>query len=76
MVRLADRPDMILDVYRDVKQQHHNNNNYCIWLQDGVSHSECFKYSVMLDIAVAVVAVLLFYVQGKHPWSYLDGQLT
>ena len=30
MVRLTDRPDMILDVYRgrmDVKQQHNNNNN-------------------------------------------------
>ena len=27
VVRLTDRPDMTLDVYRDVKQQCNNNNN-------------------------------------------------
>ena len=27
LVRLTDRPDMTLDVYQDVKQQHNNNNN-------------------------------------------------
>ena len=26
VVRLTDRPDMTLDVYRDVKQQNNNNN--------------------------------------------------
>ena len=28
VVRLIDRPDMTLDVYVDVKQQHDNNNNF------------------------------------------------
>ena len=27
VVRLTDRPDMTLDVYRDVKQQYNNNDN-------------------------------------------------
>ena len=27
VVRLSDRPDMTLDVYRGLKQQHNNNNN-------------------------------------------------
>ena len=32
VVRLTDRPDMTLDVYRDVKQQYNNNINRAgIW---------------------------------------------
>ena len=30
VVRLTDRPDMTLDVYRGRKKQCHNNNNNCI----------------------------------------------
>ena len=30
MVRLTDRPDMILDVTVDVKQQHNNNMSFDI----------------------------------------------
>ena len=32
MVRLTDRPDMTLDVYRDVKQQYNNNKFYVLRL--------------------------------------------
>ena len=41
VVRLTDRPDMTLDVYRDVKQQYNNNialqEQVMVHLQDRIS---------------------------------------
>ena len=63
MVRLTDRPDMTLDVYRGRKttmqQQYYS-----------LTHDR-----TNLSVGMVVVVVLLFYVHGKHLRSGRDGQL-
>ena len=70
MFRLADHPNMIIDVYWSLKQQNSNKNKLCSCILR-------FDYCLSCDIEVVIVVVaLLFYVHGKHLRSCRDGQLT
>ena len=47
MVRLTDRPDMILDVYRGRKQQYNNNSLYLSDKKLGQKYAElCMKWEL------------------------------
>ena len=49
MVRLTDRLDMTLDVYRDVKQQY-NNNNIGSWVQNEIHLKTFFLQNCMAQV--------------------------
>ena len=72
VVRLTDRPDMTLDVYRGRKTTMQQQQN--------ISTYEKFIYMparwINFSSEYFVVVALLFYVHGKHLRSCRDGQLT
>ena len=67
MVRLTDRPDMTLDVYRGrkttIQQQQQQQWNY-------------YRVGQKETKVVVVVVVFLFYVHGKHLRSCRDGRVN
>ena len=63
VVRLTDRPDMTIDVYRVRKTTTQQQQHRIPYFND----SNTFG---------TIVVALLFYVHGKHLRSCRDGQLT
>ena len=61
VIRLTDRPDMTIDVYRGSKTT--------------TTHTQSTPRAEV-HLKLPVVVVLLFYVHGKHLRSCRDGQLT
>ena len=75
VVRLTDRPDMTLDVYRGRKTTIQQQQRFfCCWVY--LSKSGGNQFTGHGQGTGFVVVVLLFYIQGKHLRSCRDGQLT
>ena len=54
VVRLTDRPDMTIDVYREVKQQS-NNNKIILKCARTCHHTDCIFSSVFCLLSIHVV---------------------
>ena len=75
VVRLTDRPDMTLDVYRGRKTTM-QRQQISVLSSKYLEASQSRHFNAVVRTIVVVVFALLFYVHGKHLRSYRDGQLT
>ena len=80
LVRLTDRPDMTLDVYRDVKQQHNNNKSLHLGVMKNISQIFILMGPMVLGKLPLPGVLLILINVGQRPialavgagWGCLD----